>query len=184
MKMLAGFSKWPLGEDRFKFQFTGDGKFLDKVRQGQALLCKKYPTGRLAYVFGEALERLLAQESEKQCRPVPTPGQSKFGITQEDLEFQSRYFQQFKDPGLKETSRYIRRRIRREVWERDGGCCAFLRKDGTRCGETRFLEFDHIESWCLGGRSDSASNIQLLCRAHNQWKARREFGRPYLHEAV
>ncbi len=174
----------PLGDDRFKFQFTADGKFLDKLRQGQALLGKKYPSGRLAHIFEEALDLLLKYEGDKQCRPVPTPAQEKFGLTQEDLETQERSFQQFADPGLKETPRYIRRRIRREVWERDGGCCAFRRKDGSRCGETRFLEFDHIISWALGGRSDSASNIQLLCRAHNQWKARQEFGRPYLREAV
>ena len=52
----------------------------------------------------------------------------KVGLTQEDLETQERSFQQFADPGLKETPRYICCRIRREVWERDGGCCAFSAK--------------------------------------------------------
>ncbi len=52
----------PLGEDRFKFQFTADGNFLDKVRQAQALLGKKYPSGRLAHVFEEALDLLLKYE--------------------------------------------------------------------------------------------------------------------------
>ena len=62
------------------------------------------------------------------------------------------------------------------VWRRDGGRCAYLGPDGHRCGETAWLELDHIIPWARGGRSDEPGNIRLLCRAHNQSEAARLFG--------
>jgi 5-methylcytosine-specific restriction endonuclease McrA len=35
--------------------------------------------------------------------------------------------------------------IKRAVFERDGGRCAFIGEDGSRCPETGGLEFDHID---------------------------------------
>jgi hypothetical protein len=48
--------------------------------------------------------------------------------------------------------------------------------DGRRCGETKWLELDHAIPWALGGRSDDAGNIRILCRTHNQWEAQTLFG--------
>jgi 5-methylcytosine-specific restriction endonuclease McrA len=73
-------------------------------------------------------------------------------------------------------SRRIPARVRREVWRRDGGCCAFTGPDGTRCDETAWLEWDHIVPWALGGRSDDPANVRLLCRRHNQTAAKEVFG--------
>lgn len=65
--------------------------------------------------------------------------------------------------------------VRREVWERDGARCAYAGPDGTRCAATRRLQYDHVKPWALGGRSDDAGNIRLLCRAHNLRLGRKSF---------
>ena len=49
-----------------------------------------------------------------------------------------------------ERSRHVPAAVRREVWRRDGGRCAFVGAEG-RCRETAFLEFHHIEPYAIGG---------------------------------
>jgi 5-methylcytosine-specific restriction endonuclease McrA len=53
--------------------------------------------------------------------------------------------------------------VRREVAARDGYRCTFVADDGTRCGATAWLEFDHIVPRKLGGPS-TVSNVRLLCK--------------------
>ena len=71
--------------------------------------------------------------------------------------------------------RHIPAAVRRAVWERDGGRCAFVSADGHRCGERSRLELDHVVPVARGGRAEPG-NLRLLCRAHNQHAAEREFG--------
>jgi hypothetical protein len=51
------------------------------------------------------------------------------------------------------------------VWSRDGGVCV-------KCGASQLLHFDHIIPLAKGG-SDTAENIQLLCRTCNLSKSSR-----------
>ena len=76
---------------------------------------------------------------------------------------------------LRMTTRYIPQEIRRIVWKRDNGQCAYQSLDGRKCGGKAFLELDHSHPFALGGKS-TAENMQLLCRAHNQYRARQTFG--------
>jgi len=72
--------------------------------------------------------------------------------------------------------RRVLRWIRDAVWRRDGGRCAYIAEDGTRCAAMTQLEYDHIIPWARGGRSDDPKNIRLLCRTHNLFLARQTFG--------
>ena len=72
-------------------------------------------------------------------------------------------------------SRHIPAAVKRAVWERDRGCCAYVSPNGDRCGERGGLEFDHIEPHGDGGGA-TAGNIRLLCRRHNQYEARLYYG--------
>ena len=56
-------------------------------------------------------------------------------------------------------SRHIPREVRQVVWQRYAGRCA-------DCDANDYLEFDHIIPVSKGG-SNSASNVQLLCRRCN-----------------
>jgi hypothetical protein len=66
------------------------------------------------------------------------------------------------------------------VWQRDEGRCAFVGRTG-RCRETAFLEFHHVAPYAAGGAA-TADNIQLRCRAHNQYEARLIFGDTLVRE--
>jgi len=72
------------------------------------------------------------------------------------------------------TGRSIPAAVKREVWLRDGGRCAFSGPVGP-CGETTFLEYHHVIPFAAGGPSN-AGNLQLRCRAHNAHEARVYFG--------
>jgi len=114
------------------------------------LLSHKYPAGELEDLFKETLGYYLEREDPLRA-----------------------------DPAERRATRNPRARsvppaIRDEVWRRDESRCTFVSDEGRRCEATRWLELDHIVPWALGGRSDDAGNIRLLCR-HNQQEARRVF---------
>lgn len=71
-------------------------------------------------------------------------------------------------------SRHIAACVRRAVWRRDEGRCAFVGPQG-RCTATAFLEFHHIVPFAAGGTA-TVENIELRCRAHNQREAELYFG--------
>ena len=66
--------------------------------------------------------------------------------------------------------------VRDEVYMRDRGQCTYVSADGTRCTATRYLEVDHVRPFALGGSSTDADNNRLLCKNHNQFRARQTFG--------
>ncbi|MBF6134958.1 TerD family protein [Nocardia otitidiscaviarum] len=67
-------------------------------------------------------------------------------------------------PGQRDT-RSIPQEVKAEVWQRDGGKCV-------ECGDSHYLEFDHIIPLSRGGAT-SAANLQILCRACNRSKGAR-----------
>jgi hypothetical protein len=131
------------------FNFTASERVQSLFEQAQGLLRHRFPAGKMDEVFGEALERIIEAE---------LPGSTS------------------RRPGTGKPSRRIPHWVKDEVWGRDGGRCAFVATDGTRCGETAWLEWDHIVPFAKGGPSDDPGNIRLPCRAHNQSEARRVFG--------
>jgi 5-methylcytosine-specific restriction endonuclease McrA len=74
-------------------------------------------------------------------------------------------------------SRYLPRTVRRAVWRRDGGRCAFVSPTGLRCTERTFLEFHHVQPYAKGGPA-TVANISVRCRAHNHHASEVVFGAP------
>ena len=71
-------------------------------------------------------------------------------------------------------SRHVPAGVKREVAARDQNRCAFVGRAG-RCTETAGLEFHHIKSFASGGLA-TVENIEMRCRAHNQYEAELDFG--------
>lgn len=74
-------------------------------------------------------------------------------------------------------SRHIPAVVRRAVWNRDGGRCAFVGTNG-RCAETGVLEFHHRIPFAAGGEP-SIENVGLRCKSHNRYEAEQYFGPTY-----
>jgi hypothetical protein len=144
----------PLAPERYKVQFTAGVETCEKLREAQDLLRHVIPDGDPAAIFDRALTVLLAQLRKTKHGATERPRASRPTA-----------------PG----SRHIPAEVKRQVWKRDGGRCAFVSKDGRRCEETGFLEFHHVEAYALGGQA-TVGGIQLRCRAHNAYEAERVFG--------
>lgn len=143
----------PTPPSRVELTFTVDEALARDAEDARALLRNKYPYCRLEDVFREALVTLLARlDPSRRPDPAARPGARK--------------------PG----KRRIPPAVRAYVWKRDKGRCAYVGPGGERCGSRAFLEFDHIRPFSLGGRSDTAENVRLLCRSHNIHMSRRVFG--------
>ncbi|MEE9279826.1 MAG: hypothetical protein V3V67_06590, partial [Myxococcota bacterium] len=55
----------PLGQQRYKIQFTAGREFCDKLREAQALLRQQIPDGELAEIFDRALTLLVEDLKRK-----------------------------------------------------------------------------------------------------------------------
>jgi 5-methylcytosine-specific restriction endonuclease McrA len=71
------------------------------------------------------------------------------------------------------ASRHVAAAVKRDVWTRDQGQCAFVGSLG-RCVERGFLELHHVKPYAEGGAA-TVENLQLRCRAHNAHEAELDF---------
>lgn len=132
---------------------------LTAVERVKGLIWHRKPTAKIEDVFEEAVEFYLdkCDPERKTIRQAATSRQPAPGRSLE-------------------PNRRIPQAIKDEVWHRDGGRCAYLKPDGSRCVEQKGLEYDHIVPFALGGPSNRVQNIRLLCWGHNQMEMRRRFG--------
>jgi len=143
----------PLAPERYKIQFTVSRETYEKLRQVQDLLRHTVPNGDPAVIFEKALTLLRAELERNKFAAAARPRSSC-------------------DTGG--SSRHVPASVKRSVWQRDGGRCAFNGSHG-RCTETGFLEYHHVLPFAEGGDT-SVSNLELRCRAHNQYEASLWFG--------
>jgi hypothetical protein len=134
-------------------QFTASEALRDKLERLQALL----PSADLATLIEQAvtekLERLEARRFGRTKAPRKT-------VTEADTSG---------------GSRSIPAPVRRAVYERTGGRCAFMDAGGRRCEARRRLEFHHRHPYGYGGDS-TPDNISLLCKPHNLHLAEIDYG--------
>jgi len=149
----------PLAPERYKIQFTANAETCEKLRLAQELLRHQVPDGDLGQVIERALTALLKDLTKQKFAATDQPRTSR------DPESHS----------AGSASRHIPAEVRRQVWTRDGGRCAFVAQSGHRCTERGFLEFHHVLPYSVGGKA-SADNIQLRCRAHNGFEVDLYFG--------
>ncbi|MGB3049401.1 MAG: hypothetical protein WBB42_00285, partial [Polyangiales bacterium] len=79
----------------------------------------------------------------------------------------------------KSETRAIPAGVRREVFTRDAGRCAFVDAEGRRCSSAWQVEFHHLVPYARGG-PHGVENIELRCRANNQYEAELEYGAGFM----
>ncbi len=154
----------PLAPERYRVQFTASAETYETLTLARALLRHQIPDGELGAIVDRALTALVQDLAKKKFAPTARPRGGR---------------------GTAPGSRHIPAEVKRAVWLRDGGRCAFVGATGRRCTERGFLECHHVTPYAAGGES-TAANIQLRCRAHNGDEAERYFGRrkpPVVREA-
>ena len=139
--------------EQYRLHLTISLQARDTLRQVQALLSHRIRDCNAAVVVEHALSVLLAKLQQERTGATTRPRSPRASAP---------------------NSRYIPAAVRREVWKRDEGRCAFVGRQG-RCREHDRLEFHHVVPYAAGGKK-TAVNIELRCRAHNVYEAEAYFG--------
>jgi hypothetical protein len=145
----------PLSPRRFQVQFTATQETHDLLRRAQDLLRHQIPNGDAGEVIARALKVLVRELEKEKIAAADRPRDGR---------------------GTDPRSRHVPAQVKRQVWKRDGGQCAFIAHNGRRCIERGFLEFHHVEPYADGGKA-TVDNLELRCRAHNGFDADLHFGR-------
>jgi 5-methylcytosine-specific restriction endonuclease McrA len=143
-----------LSPTRYRLQCTIGEQAHANLRLAQDLLRREIPDGDPGAIVERALTLLLAHIAKEKTAATPTPGPPRPTAA---------------------GSRHIPAAVKRAVWLRDRGQCAFMARIGRRCTERAFLEFHHIRPFAVGGEA-TVGNISLRCRRHNVHEAELVFG--------
>ena len=187
----------PLSPKRYKLEVTVDQATHDKLRMLEDLLSHQLPCADAAVIVSRALELLLAETLKRKAALTgkhrsrgPSVGQSNDGMARDGNDSadgkQGRAVSAPHDSREDNRdgpppTRAIPAAIRREVWLRDRGRCAFVDQRGHRCGATRAVEYHHVQPFGKGGKH-GPDNVTLRCRAHNQYQADLDFDRTFMNE--
>jgi len=150
----------PIAPARFKVQFTASAELRDKLCRAKALLRHKDPDADLSETIDEAVTLLLGKLEAKRFGKTKTPRKA------------------LADTDTSASSRYVPAAVRRVVFDRDQGRCAYVDEaTGRRCSCTDpgKLEYHHLTPFALGCDHDP-NRVELRCRAHNQYQAELDFG--------
>lgn len=138
----------PLGDGRYKLQVTLSAEDYETLRRLQDLMRHAIPDGNPAEIVGRAFSLLKTHVERQRLAMVRRP----------------------RRPARQGShTRYVPAAVKREVYARDEGQCAFVGTLG-RCQERGFLELHHVVPFSAGGET-TAANLQLRCRAHNNYES-------------
>ena len=143
----------PLSPRRFRYQLTIDADTRDLLELARDV-SETTPVND-ADLLREALTLLVERRLRR-----------KFAVTSSPRPARGT------DPG----SRHVPAAVKRQVYLRDLGRCAYVSEDGRRCNERRHIEFHHLKPYQAGGEA-TTDNISLRCRPHNQYESRIFFTR-------
>jgi 5-methylcytosine-specific restriction endonuclease McrA len=187
-------------EQRFKVSFGADQGLLDKLETVRSLLSsKRHRRLEIAELLETVLDEYIDRHSPEARLGRTEKRRRKKERQQRDTEAGKRAAGACPPPESpdkpertsggraasrdREGSRYIPRRVRDQVYARDGGRCAFVSAGGRRCASTWDLQIDHIVPFARGGDS-SPSNLRLLCGRHNRLEAERAYGKGHMERYV
>jgi hypothetical protein len=151
----------PVSADTYSLRVTLDAACKAELDQLVSLLSHK-TKGNLAEVLREAIRCAIAKHGKRRGAVAPERKRNDAGRAPPAA-----------DP------RAVSMELKREVWDRDGGRCAWVSPDGKRCGSTWMLEIGHLTPAALG-RMPTLDDLQLQCRAHNLHDAVRFFGAEHM----
>lgn len=173
----------PLSPRRYKLEVTLSEEAHGALRELQALLSHQCPSGDPAIIVDHALNELLAKVRRQRAALA---GRSR---TKEKVKADRERATETCKADLDHANETAKRTrgipaaVKRKVWTRDEGKCAFVSKSGRRCASAHFVEFHHLIPYACGGGND-ADNVALRCRAHNQYEAELDFGKSFIHKRL
>jgi hypothetical protein len=148
----------PLTAELSRFHVTVSRRFLAKLAAASDALFHGRPKATDEEILEAGLDLLLQAHAKRK------------GLVEKPR----------KEPRPSKTDR-IPAHVKRAVWLRDGGRCQFKLASGEICGCPKDVQFAHIKARALGG-PPTIENTRLLCRTHNQYEARLDFGDAFMEQ--
>lgn len=150
----------PVSEELRVLRMTVGREFVADLQAVRAALSHVVPDGNLEKVIHECVRRTLrAQLARRRGSDKPR-----------------------KTAARPPKGRKIPVAVRREVWKRDEGKCAFVGSDGHRCGSTDKAQFHHVDPYGKGG-PPTVENVMICCRCHNLYQAEKDYGAAHIERA-
>jgi hypothetical protein len=162
-------TSWVVSEQKMLVQFLASEELIERYEKAKALLSHRNPDASFAEVLQVLLDDFIerhspeARQRRREERRAATASGKSSTVGADGGRERS------------DTSRHIPASIRDEVFVRDGGQCAYVAPDGTRCKGTHNLQIDHVRPYAMGGGNEPA-NLRLLCGAHNRLAAEHTLG--------
>lgn len=177
----------PLAPGSHDIRITADDETMYALRELQELLSHQVPNGDPAIIIKDSLLRRLKEvkrerfgagkrrkKAGEETSAKEAPEEKTKQIVEERTKQTADRTKEVPDQGTR--SRYIPKDIRKAVWERDRGRCAFVSTKGRWCSERRWLEFHHIIPFAWRGET-TVDNLELRCRTHNAHEGELIFGK-------
>jgi len=152
----------PLAADRYEVRFTISATGREMLQLATDLLRHAVPDGDTGAVVERALTALIEQLAKKKFAAAAQPRPAKPRSAKQTAD----------------DTRHIPAGVKRAVWLRDGGRCAFTGEGDRRCSAHGLLEFHHVKPYGVGGEP-TVQNIALRCRAHNAYESEWFYGRRF-----
>ena len=172
----------PLSDKLHVVRMTVGPEFLAELEEVKAALSHQVPPGSTLEVllrrcFRIALDACSRRRRGGKQRKPAVPAKHASGPVAEPpgRSAESGEAARVMDGDMRPRSRYVPVAVRREVWERDAGRCAFVGSNGKRCGSRERVELHHKVPFATGGEATAAC-LELRCNAHNLFEARLDFG--------
>jgi 5-methylcytosine-specific restriction endonuclease McrA len=128
----------PLAPERYLLKVTLSRDAHDRLERARALLRHAIPNGDPAAVVERALTALIEQLEKRKIAATSRPR---------------------RHPSPASRTRHVPAAVKRAVWARDQGQCAFVGAHG-RCEEAAFLEFHHVRPFAVGGRAEAPAGAK------------------------
>ena len=151
----------PIAPERHVLRVTVGPDFVADLEAVRQALSHELPGGGLEEVLHACLRLTLAQVERR-----------RFGAGKQTSATEP-----------PSGSRYVPVTVRKEVWKRDGGCCAFVGSTGHRCNSRHQVQLHHLDPFAMGGRA-TAANLTLRCRVHNHHAAEQDYGAEHIARKV
>jgi 5-methylcytosine-specific restriction endonuclease McrA len=175
----------PLTADLRRLHVTVTRRLLSKIDAARDGLSHAIPGATTEQVLEEALDLLLEKQARarglvkrprKTVAPTPTPTATPSATLIESPTQTSTESPPHRRDGHREA---IPAAVKRAVWQRDQGRCAWPLDSGGCCGSTHHLELDHVVPWARWSEP-TVANLRLTCAHHNGLAARQAFGERFM----
>ena len=190
----------PVTATRTELRLTVNAEFMQRLDRLRELHFHTDPFAKMEDLLGYALAIAIQKKEPLKSRTKKSVTPEKVGkgleqsvadqsVSESNASItKTTTTQATNSPGAahssKAPSRYIPANVRRTVYQRDVGQCQYRDPVSRRlCLSRTGIEYDHVVPFALGGDS-TVENLRCLCRTHNQWLARQQFGQAKQHQGM